>query len=100
MPTSGDFSAKNVETVAAYSVMATVYRQRKDYKLAISALQSGLQRDPEWVQGYSALAGNYLAMGNNELAIDAYNNGLLLVPDSSLLKMLLASAYEKSAGLW
>lgn len=91
-----DFGERNVENVAVYSVMATLYRQSKDYQSAILALGSGLQRDPTWVQGYSALAGNHMTMGNVDLAIDAYQKGLKAVPDSGLLKMLLASVYEKT----
>ncbi len=89
-----EFSGKHAKNVAAYSVMATVYRQQQDYPSAIESLQAGLQRDQSWVQGYSALAANHITMGHIELAIEAYQTGLAAVPDSSLLKMLLASAYE------
>lgn len=89
------FSAKNVDNVTVYSVMAAVYRHRQDYPSAIASLQSGLQRDPNWVQGYSALAGNHMSMDNLDLAIKAYQAGLLAVADSSLLKVLLASAFER-----
>ena len=75
--------------------MATVQRQLKDYTAAIATIEQGLQRQDKWVGGYSALAVNHISMGNTEAAIDNYKRGLAALPNSNLLKMLLASLYER-----
>lgn len=90
------FSLDNPKSLGAFSVMATVHRQLRDYPAAIEAIESGLQRDSEWVSGYSALATNHISMGNADLAEQTFQRGLRAVPDSGLIKILLASFYEKS----
>jgi tetratricopeptide (TPR) repeat protein len=89
------FSQKHTDNISAFSVMATIHRQLKDYPAAIKTLELGLEREQAWVGGYSALAGNHISMGNYDLAVKAYQRGLEVAPDSSLLKMLLASSYER-----
>lgn len=89
------FSQEHTDNLSAFSVMATIQRQLKDYSGAIKTIELGLEREPSWVGGYSALAGNHISMANYELAVETCQRGLSAVPDSSLLKMLLASSYER-----
>ena len=91
------FSLDNPKNLGAFAVIATVHRQLGDYPAAIQAIESGLRRDSEWVSGYSALATNHISMGNAIMAEQTFQRGLEAVPDSGLLKMLLASFYEKSS---
>jgi len=89
------FSDDHLDNLSAFSIMATVQRQLKDYTAAIATIEQGLQRQDKWVGGYSALAINHISMGNTEAAIDNYKRGLAALPNSNLLKMLLASLYER-----
>jgi len=88
------FSKEHSDNLSAFSIMAAVQRQREDYTAAIATLEQGLQRNQHWVGGYSALAVNQMSMGDQDSAIDTYKRGLAVVPNSNLLKMLLASLYE------
>ena len=88
------FSKEHSNNLSAFSIMAAVQRQREDYTAAIATLEQGLQRNQHWVGGYSALAVNQVSMGDQDSAIDTYKRGLAVVPNSNLLKMLLASLYE------
>jgi len=88
------FSKEHSDNLSAFSIMAAVQRQREDYTAAIATLEQGLQRNQHWVGGYSALAVNQVSMGDQDSAIDTYKRGLAVVPNSNLLKMLLASLYE------
>jgi tetratricopeptide (TPR) repeat protein len=47
------------------------------------------------VQGYTALASSYRANNDFQAAIESYERGLIALPNSGLIKMLLASSYEK-----
>jgi tetratricopeptide (TPR) repeat protein len=89
------FSEQHPDNLSVFSIMAAVQRQLKDFAAAIATLERGLQRQDKWVGGYSALAVNHVSMGNTESAIETYKLGLVAVPNSNLLKMLLASLYEK-----
>lgn len=89
------FIQNNPTNLSAFSVMASIQRHMKDYPAAIMTLEQGLQREPGWVSGYSALASNHISMGHPNLAIETYQQGLQAAPDSNLLKMLLASVYER-----
>lgn len=90
------FSDDHPDNLSAFSIRAAIQRQLKNYTAAIAALEQGLQRQDKWVGGYSALAVNQLSMGHREAAIDTYKRGLAAVPNSNVLKMLLASLYERT----
>jgi len=79
----------------ALSIMASVYSKRGDRSTAQDLLEQGLEQDANWVNGYTALAYNQRAAGDPQAAVDSLERGLKALPDSSLLKILLASAHEK-----
>ncbi|MDG1818686.1 MAG: tetratricopeptide repeat protein, partial [Porticoccaceae bacterium] len=67
-----------------------------DHTAAINVLELGLAEDSSWVQGYTALASSYRAKNDFQAAIDSFERGLKALPNNGLLKMLLASSYEKA----
>lgn len=89
------FRSKNPSNMMALSIMASVYSKRGDRSTAQDLLEQGLEQDANWVNGYTALAYNQRAAGDPQAAVDSLERGLKALPDSSLLKILLASAHEK-----
>jgi len=79
----------------ALSIMASVYSKRGDRATAQKLLQQGLDQNGSWVNGYTALAANQRGAGDPQGAVDTLERGLKASPDSSLLKILLASSQEK-----
>jgi len=90
-----EFRAKNPNNMMALSIMASIHSKRGDRDTARQLLQQGLEQDAKWVNGYTALAANYRAAGDPEAAVGSLELGLKALPESNLLKILLASAYEK-----
>ena len=90
-----EFRAKNPNNMMALSIMASVYSKRGDRDTARQLLEQGLEQDAKWVNGYTALAANNVLQGDPEAAVGSLERGLKALPESSLLKILLASAHEK-----
>ena len=90
-----DFRSENPDNMMALSIMASVYGKRGDRAAALELLEQGLEQDANWVNGYTAIASNYRAAGDPDAALDSLERGLKALPESNLLKMLLASAHEK-----
>ncbi len=90
-----EFKATNPKNMMVLSILATIHTRLGDHTAAINVLEQGLAEDSNWVQGYTALAFNYRAKNDFLAAIDSFERGLKALPNSSLLKMLLASSYGK-----
>lgn len=90
-----EFRATNPNNMMALSIMASVYSKRGDRATARQLLEQGLEQDANWVNGYTALAANQRAAGDPQAAVGSLERGLKALPESNLLKILLASAHEK-----
>jgi len=80
-----------------YSVLASIYRQGREWQQAITTIDKGLEIEPSWIGGYGAIAIISYIQGDNNGAIESYKAGLVNNPENEVLSMQLASAYESVA---
>ena len=91
----GEFRRSNPDNMMVLSIIASLHSRRGDHTMAVDVLEQGLKQSATWVNGYTALASNYRADNNFKAAIASLERGLVVLPDSRVLKMLLASSHEK-----
>ena len=91
----GEFRRSNPDNMTVLSIIASLHSRRGDHTMAADVLEQGLKQSATWVNGYTALASNYRADNNYKAAIASLERGLVVLPDSRVLKMLLASSHEK-----
>jgi len=81
--------------VIAHNLLGEVFAQQKKNKLAVSAFNNAIEKNPKWWIPYRNLASVQLIMQKPEMAIETLRKGVDLVTSSSQLIYQLVTLLEQ-----
>ncbi len=90
-----DVLSEDSNNVQALCNLGVIYKENKNFSLALTTLNKAISLDSSKVVAYINLASLYLQIDSFDRAIETYDKALTIAPKDANLYNLIAIAYEK-----